>query len=123
MRQIPSLLGYGCVFQEQIKTKINIILLVNIYVIHHFATYKFVFYSFFYLFNKMLMLTNAFISFKLKVISFEIIIFIHNFLQKIGEEWITDLSKLRRLEKFVKDKNFKHAFMRSKQVIKKKMTF
>ena len=46
----------------------------------------------------------------------------HNFLQKIGEEWITDLSKLRRLEKFVKDKNFKHAFMRSKQVIKKKMT-
>lgn len=38
-------------------------------------------------------------------------------MQKIGEEWITDLSKLRRLEKFVKDKNFKHAFMRSKQVI------
>lgn len=35
--------------------------------------------------------------------------------EKIGEEWITDLSKLRRLEKFVKDKNFKHAFMRSKQ--------
>lgn len=104
-------------------TKQNIILLVSIYVIHHFATYKFVFYSFFYLFNKMLMLTNAFISFKLKVISFEIIIFIHNFLQKIGEEWITDLSKLRRLEKFVKDKNFKHAFMRSKQVIKKKNEF
>lgn len=47
------------------------------------------------------------------------IIVIHNFMQKIGEEWITDLSKLRRLEKFVKDKNFKHAFMRSKQVINK----
>lgn len=60
---------------------------------------------------------------KCKIISFEIIIFIRNFLQKIGEEWITDLSKLRRLEKFVKDKNFKHAFMRSKQVIKKKNDF
>lgn len=100
-------------------TKQNIILLVNIKVIHHIATYKFVFYSFFYLFTKMLMLSLV----KLKIISFEIIIFIHNFLQKIGEEWITDLSKLRRLEKFVKDKNFKHAFMRSKQVIKKKNDF
>jgi len=37
-------------------------------------------------------------------------------LQKIGEEWIADLSKLRKLEKYVNDKNFKHAFMRSKQV-------
>ncbi|KAL9954457.1 hypothetical protein ACROYT_G041998 [Oculina patagonica] len=35
--------------------------------------------------------------------------------EKIGEGWITDLSQLRKLEKFVNDKNFKHAFMRSKQ--------
>ena len=33
-------------------TKQNIILLVNIKVIHHIASYKFVFYSFVYLFNK-----------------------------------------------------------------------
>ena len=43
-------------------TKQNIILLISIKVINHIAIYKFVFYSFFYLFNKMLMLTNAFIS-------------------------------------------------------------
>ena len=100
-------------------TKQNIIPLVNIKVIHHIASYKFVSYSFFYLFNKIDCFHQLLIKFKI-IISFEIIIFKHNFLQKIGEEWITDLSKLRRLEKFVKDKNFKHAFMRSKQVIKKK---
>ena len=35
-------------------TKQNIILLISIKVINHIAIYKFVFYSFFYLFNKML---------------------------------------------------------------------
>lgn len=35
--------------------------------------------------------------------------------EKIGEGWITDLSQLRKLEKYVNDKNFKHAVMRSKQ--------
>ncbi|XP_020619983.1 glycogen phosphorylase, muscle form-like [Orbicella faveolata] len=35
--------------------------------------------------------------------------------EKIGEGWIADLSQLRKLEKYVNDRNFKHAFMRSKQ--------
>lgn len=38
-------------------------------------------------------------------------------LQKIGDDWITDLSKLKKLERYVKDRNFRHSFMRKKQVI------
>ncbi|EDO33811.1 predicted protein [Nematostella vectensis] len=35
--------------------------------------------------------------------------------EKIEESWITNLSDLTKLKKFAKDKNFLHAFMRSKQ--------
>jgi len=34
---------------------------------------------------------------------------------KIGDKWITDLSELRKLEKFAKDKNFQNDFMRIKR--------
>lgn len=35
--------------------------------------------------------------------------------EKIGDDWITDLSKLKKLERYVKDRNFRHSFMRKKQ--------
>ena len=37
-------------------------------------------------------------------------------LQKIGEDWIVDLSQLRRLEPFVNDVRFMQEFIKAKQV-------
>ena len=41
---------------------------------------------------------------------------IYDTLQKIGEDWIVDLSKLRGLESYVGNARFIHDFMKAKQV-------